>query len=241
MKQPEISRTYPFHAYRAPQLTVPENSTPGDARSSGTHPSDGQLAAYLDGELEDGERARLEEHFDICAECRGVLARTNAVLAKPARSAAFVPSNGPMRRQSSPSRSVVLSLATLAIAASVTMMILGRRDATSIDEDLVRTQPLGAGEGTPVLVTHQPANGAEVQRDGLRFIWGSAPAERFTFVLSDETAQPIFSTDIRDSMLILPDSVTLQAGRSYFWRVDAIGGGVEATTRAQRFSVGRPR
>lgn len=219
-----------------------DDSIPTDGASRETHPSEGLLAAYLDGELEDADLARLELHLDVCAECRALLARASSVLAvAPEVTSEVVHRATPVSGGSGRSRSGVLPWATLALAASLTMIVVSRRDPTTSEEERVRTVPFGAGEGTPVLVTHLPPNGAALPRAGLRFIWAWATAERFAFVLSDETGQPVYSSDTRDSMLTLPDSVTLQAGRSYFWRVDAIGGGVAATTRSQRFSIERPR
>ena len=39
-----------------------------------THPSDGVLGAYLDGELAERDRKQLIEHFADCTECRHIVA-----------------------------------------------------------------------------------------------------------------------------------------------------------------------
>lgn len=39
-----------------------------------------RLSAYLDGELSDGERRRVEHHTDVCPECRRVLATLRRTL-----------------------------------------------------------------------------------------------------------------------------------------------------------------
>ena len=88
-----------------------------------------------------------------------------------------------------------------------------------------------------MLAVHSPSPGASVSRAALRFAWSPATAERFHLVVASDDGAPVFETDTRDSALVLPDSVRLQPGRLYFWHADAIGSGLTASTRLQRFTV----
>jgi hypothetical protein len=80
-------------------------------------------------------------------------------------------------------------------------------------------------------------DGDSVRGGGLAFSWAAASAERYRLVLSNEEGTPLWSTDTKDTVMTLPDSVILSSGASYFWQVDAVQAGVTATTRLQRFTV----
>jgi hypothetical protein len=71
----------------------------------------------------------------------------------------------------------------------------------------------------------------------LTFSWSTASAERYRLVVSTQEGTPVWSTDTKDTVITLPDSITLQRGASYFWQVDAVQAGVTATTRLHRFTV----
>jgi hypothetical protein len=76
-----------------------------------------------------------------------------------------------------------------------------------------------------------------VRGGGLTFSWAASRAERYRIVVSNEEGTPVWSADTRDTVMTLPDSVTLERGGSYFWQVDAVQAGVTATTRLQRFTI----
>jgi hypothetical protein len=191
------------------------------------HPDEEALAAYLDGTLSDLEVAEMERHLDECRACRVLVSGSARVLAEPAP----VPKPAARPRLTS-------VRAIIAIAASLAVIVLARRDSTPTP-GVVRTSTPATipGEGLASIRVHAPLDGDSVRAGGLTFSWGAASAERYRLVVSSEDGTPVWSTDTRDTVMALPDSVTLQRGASYFWQVDAVQAGVTATTRLQRFSV----
>lgn len=133
--------------------------------------------------------------------------------------------------------------AIVASAAALGAILVARQRplAPVRPDQLVRTPASSSpsGEGLAVLTVHTPAAGESLEAKGARFTWAASAAERYRFVLADAEGKPRFTEDTRDTSLTLPDSVALQAGALYFWHADAVGGGVTATTRLQRFTVSR--
>jgi anti-sigma factor RsiW len=185
------------------------------------------LAAYLDGKLSDLEVAEIERHLDECRDCRVLVSGTARVIAEQA--ARPIPA---ARRRFTGARVII------AIAASLAVIILARRDRAPTP-DVVRTSTPATipGEGLATIPVHAPADGDSVRGRGLTFSWSTASAERYRLVVANEEGTPVWSTDTKDTVITLPDSITLQSGASYFWQVDAVQAGVTATTRLQRFTV----
>jgi len=71
--------------------------------------------------------------------------------------------------------------------------------------------------------------------DGSRFIWRALPdADRYMLVVVDSAGNEVYATETRDTAVTMPDSVRLQAGRSYLWWVQAttrLGASVTAVTQ----------
>jgi hypothetical protein len=191
------------------------------------HPEEGALAAYLDGKLSDLEIAEIEEHLDECRDCRVLVSGTARVIAEQAAKPK------PARRPRFTGARVVI-----AIAASLAVIVLARRDRAPTP-DVVRTSPPATlpGEGLATIPVYAPSEGDSVRGRGLTFSWSTASAERYRLVVSTEEGTPVWSTDTKDTVITLPDSITLQRGASYFWQVDAVQAGVTATTRLHRFTV----
>jgi hypothetical protein len=199
------------------------------------HPSDSVLAAYLDRELADDERSPVEAHLDRCGECRRALAETVGVLEMSgagARPVAHPSIRGRDRRW--------VWLGAVALAASVTTVVVLRRpDGLAGDID-ARTRDAGAttlAERIPQLGAVAPTDGSVGVGDHPTFTWRTADADRYSFRLLAEDGVPVWSRETTDTTLTLPSNVRLERGRSYFWRVDALGAGIAAITPAQRFTV----
>ena len=204
------------------------------------HPSESVLAAYLDNELSDEERSRLELHLDQCIECRRALAETVAVLDSTLAGVSAVRPDvsaiPPRRRQF---RWVALGGA---LAASLAAVVVLRRPPGGTDDAAPRTRdaaPSVTDERLPRLIPLAPNDGATGVDEHPSFTWGSAGVDRYSFRLLAEDGVPIWSRETSDTVLALPSDVRLERGRSYFWRVDALSAGIVASTRAQRFTVSR--
>jgi hypothetical protein len=74
-----------------------------------------------------------------------------------------------------------------------------------------------------------------------RFAWRALPgADRYRLVVVDTTGADVFALDTRDTVLTLPDSVHLEAGRAYLWWVQAVmSDGATVTAVTRRFDVTR--
>jgi hypothetical protein len=57
--------------------------------------------------------------------------------------------------------------------------------------------------------------------------------------LLTENGDPVWTSETGDTTVALPDSVRLQASQAYFWRVEAIGNGIAATTGVHRLQIPR--
>lgn len=73
-----------------------------------------------------------------------------------------------------------------------------------------------------------------------RFVWRSVQdADRYTLVVVDSAGNEVFAGETRDTVLLLPRDVALQAGASYLWWVQArtrLGASVTAVTQRVRIA-----
>lgn len=201
------------------------------------HPSEGELAAYLDGELTDDERSRLDVHLEQCDACRQAITDTVQVLDAPGDAVhrpSVVAGGGRTRNR------IRWMTVGVALAASVAAVIVARRApeaSTDVEGRTRAATPSIQLERTPILGVVAPVDGASRVGQQPTFSWRGADAGRYSFRLLAEDGVPIWSYETTDTTLTLPPDLELERGRSYFWRVDALAAGIVASTRAQRFSV----
>jgi hypothetical protein len=71
--------------------------------------------------------------------------------------------------------------------------------------------------------------------------WTAVPgADRYRVTLFDADGRVLFETQVPDTIAALADSVSLQAGRPYFWKVEARTGFDRWTgSSLAEFRVGR--
>jgi anti-sigma factor RsiW len=204
-------------------------------RSSDDHPDEIMLAGYLDNDLDTAERTTIETHLDTCPACRRAVAEASRVLSD-ASAAASIES-----RTTAPRGRWIVG--GLAVAASVAAVLLIRPAAQPrSSKDLVREASAPVTEGMPVLREYEPSNGVRLTAPPTTFRWASAgDIDRYQFVLLSADASTIWSTETPDTALSLPADVSrrLTAGSTYLWRVDALRGVIEATTRTKSFTLAR--
>jgi hypothetical protein len=82
-----------------------------------------------------------------------------------------------------------------------------------------------------------PVDGATIAPHQVRFQWRSRAADSYRITLLTETGEPLWTEETSDTALTLPATITLEVGRLYFWRVDAVADGVSATTGIHKFEV----
>ena len=165
------------------------------------HVSDLEIAAYLDRGLSGAERDRIEAHLAECAECRQSVLENDELV----------------RRVRRPRRllvgSAVASAAALLIMVALPMLRGGDGDPAT---------PVFRGAGAMAsLIAYGPSGESRVQ--SLRFVWSPAPgAMSYRLTVSRADGSTLWTRSGRDTVAVLPDSVTLRAGDRYFWVSDAL-------------------
>ena len=196
--------------------------------NSTNHLTESDIAGYLDQDLDADARRRIEAHLDRCAECRSELIETRR-LANGKQSIKAVPRS--RRRWWIPA----------AVAAGVAGLLLLRPGSPTAPTStaagpLERPAP-GPSESMPRIDVVTPVDGATIAPHQVRFQWRSRAADSYRVTLLTETGEPLWTEETSDTALTLPATITLEVGRLYFWRVDAVADGVSATTGIHKFEV----
>lgn len=174
------------------------------------------VAGYLDGDLPDEERTRVELHLASCAECRAELADIRQL----------------QRRQRR--RRLAVLLPAAAAAALVVALALPRPATTPLS---VR----GAARAATALTPMSPAPDAEVAATQLRFVWTSAGSgASYTLTLQKLEGGVVWTSTTADTFTVLPDSIALGPRQVWFWFVDALlPDGRSVATEVNRFTTAR--
>jgi hypothetical protein len=163
------------------------------------------IADFVDGRLMPQSRAPVVAHLLTCTRCRTLVKATSDL----ASSAAGF--NPPSKR-----RGYRWTLPIGLVAAAVLLLLLLPR----VDESTPGLrEPTVTSTIAPAPIT--PTPGAAVARvDSL--VWSSVPkAERYRVRLYDGEGSVLWTVEIADTLVSLPDSVRLAPGVTYFWRVEA--------------------
>ena len=180
------------HAARAAEMT------------DETHLSVESIASLIDGSLSPEDRAGAERHLAHCDDCREELAASTRAVA-----AATV----------TPARRIPWRLIA-PLAAGIVLAVLLRPPGASdrVVESPERTPPLRDA----AIVTVFPPAKTTLPSGALRFVWRSIESNiGYRVVVKDMSGAPVWSGDVADTVLMLPDTVRFREGASYIWRVDA--------------------
>jgi predicted anti-sigma-YlaC factor YlaD len=183
------------------------------------HLTDHELTAYLERSHSSEERDAIESHLADCDACQAeVLALTRLFRKRRVRKRWYL--GGP-----------------LAAAAAAAAVLVFSPSPERSEEPVLRDS--NDGSLAVSLVAVSPNDGDSVAGNTITFTWRrneSIGQYRFTLTASD--GAEVWSADIADTMLFLPDSVNLLPAASYFWYVDALlPDGRTATTGVRRFTV----
>jgi len=240
---------------------------PDGDNGSAPHLSEAQLAAYLDLEVDAGERARIEAHLEACSDCRFEVVGARRVLeawaaeptamplpesagsslpdaqaasADPRRLAPAIRSPHAKAVPRRSNRLRLYGLAATALAASIATLLVVRPLARPAVEatDPSRAVQAPYTEGLTSIPVVSPADGS-VAAEPVTFIWRAVGASLYHLTLSDAAGALLWTQDSPDTTAVVPSSVRLQAGALYFWNVDGVTEGVTATTKTKRFTIGR--
>jgi len=204
------------------------NGRPTEA-SELVHLSDAELAGYLDHDLSADERRRVETHIDACRACRREVVALHPIT-HPAESPAGARSVQRPRRWWLPA----------AAAGIVAALALPRLTRTVPGPDVPQRAPRATeAGGLSHLAIVAPLDKTTVE-GRIVFTWRSTNADAYRLVVQTaESGDRVWAKETGDTTAMLPDSIPLQAGQSYFWRVEAIGNGISAASGSHRFQIPR--
>jgi anti-sigma factor RsiW len=184
------------------------------------HLESGEVAAYLDGALPRSGRSRIEAHVAVCEECRRELIEVGRLLrTRPHRHRWYLP------------------VGVAAAAAAVVLLAVWPRPAGRPAEPGYR-EPAVTSTVAPVVVAPRGVTAAVP-----RLVWTAVPhADRYRLAVFDDTGRVVWETETGDTSVPRPDSIPLQQGARYFWKVEARTGWQRwVGSELVGFSLGPPR
>jgi hypothetical protein len=188
----------------------------------GIHLADEEVAGYVDGRLTESDREQIEEHLAICAECRNEV-RVAAQLV----------------RFSNRRKLWYRGSWALAAAAILTLLIADPLDLREPGAPAYRgpDEPVDVDDRVVTVVV--PEDGASLEKNRLLFVWHRVEeGARFRFTLTDLLGEVVWSAETTDTLLSLPDDLTLEPGMRYVWYVDVLLlDGRSITTGTRRFEL----
>jgi hypothetical protein len=189
--------------------------------SAAPHLSVEDVASMIDGTLPADERERAERHLADCDACREELATCARVVTSGTAL--------PVRRF--PWRNLV------ALAAGILLVVWIGRPAERERVTDVRDRAAPTA-GSRIAVDLSPT-GVAVLSTPPRFVWHPIEGSvGYHVVVKDASGAPVWSGDVADTALQLPDSVHLRANESYVWRVDGQrADGSSATSTESGFRI----
>lgn len=188
------------------------------------HLSEAEVAGYLDHDLSAGERRRVETHIEQCAKCRAeLIALSRITRAEPSTK----------KLSQRPFRWWIASAAAVVVAALLLPRLTSSPPAPDARQPVRRVSET---DGRARLAIVSPGDDMTVVSPVV-FTWHSTNADVYRIVVVTESGDPVWKTDTGDTTIALPDSVTLQPGRAYFWHVDGISNGIAAVSGQHRLQI----
>ena len=190
---------------------------PGSAEPSAACLDEDMIAALAEGGLDGDARNSALQHLATCARCRGAVASVARALGDPLVSEAV----GSTEVRGG--RWVRRAWMATVVAAAVLVIFVRPGPITNDETAGLHRDPTIQVADAPV-----PVSPSGVAANPRAFQWTSAAgASQYRLTLFDADGNVIFETRLTDTMVSLPDSIALSAGRQYLWKV-------EARTRADR-------
>ena len=174
-----------------------------------SHLSVATIAAYADNALEADARADADRHLAVCAECRSELAGVADLIV-----------DLPTARRSRTWRTWRTVAGTLAAAGVVGVLLaLPTRGPDRSVATERTTRPVAAS--VEIVMPPMAGRGGGL-RDG-RIVWRSVePQAKYKVTITDTTGATRWSTETRDTVVVLPPSARVDAGARYYLYVDAL-------------------
>ena len=203
------------------------------------HLSPELIAAYLNQAVSSHERQEVKQHLLICKDCRVDLAEASELGREPHRvrwiaggipAAAESAIQGELEQLGAATSTMTRrrriakfagGIGVAAAAAAVAFLLVP--DASQVEDPTTAPDHRG-----PVLTLRAPPVAvapAGLVETPIQFMWTSVPgADRYELTLFDNTASILWDTQTTDTVVVVPDSVGLAPGSSYFWKAEALIG-----------------
>lgn len=168
---------------------------------SPVHLHEEQVVAYLGHGLAGERLEQVELHLAQCAECRAEVMEATEILRA-------------RRRRGWPP--ILAPIAAAAAAAILLFSVWPQVAGSPTPASQHRDSPV-AGAVTPVVISPiGPANNVRA------FVWSrTAGSDQYRLTLYDEEGSVLWKGTTTDSLLQPPDSVPLEPGHQYLWKVEA--------------------
>jgi len=163
------------------------------------HLESSEVAAYLDRALSPSDRSRIDVHLADCDACRAEVIEVARLLrTQPRRRSWYVPIGA-------------------AAAAAAVLLLVWPRPAEEPGLPPNYREPVVTTTVAPSVIAPRGATiGAP------KFVWTGVPhADRYRLTVFDDTGRVAWQTQTSDTAAVLPESIRLQEGASYFWKVEA--------------------
>lgn len=177
------------------------------ARDAGSndHPSAGELAGYVDGDVTDEERRRVEAHLSRCAPCRDDLVVVReAVRSKPSR---------------------LRWVAGAAAAAAIALLLL---TPAMLDDGTAPTLR-GPDSADPApgamsaIEVVAPAEATATPAAELRFVWRPAgPGAQYRLTITTAAGDAVATVTTADTVVASLEDAELAPDTEYYWWVEAL-------------------
>lgn len=169
------------------------------------HLTENQLVAFLGHELEPRERRDVELHLARCNECRDELVSVTEILR-------------PERTDRAKRKIRWRVLAPIAAAAAAVILIVAGPWSPVITDDAPQHRDAPAQTSlVPIPVAPLGSVSAVEQ-----LVWhGVDGADRYRLTLFDAEGEVLWKATTPDTVIELPESVKLNAGERYLWRLEA--------------------
>ena len=163
-------------------------------------------------------RAAMLVHLASCPTCRSEVAALSRLTAAPAirgELEATEPTRpGTTRRRFA---RVAGTIGFAAAAAAVAFLLVPRLRQVEDPSAPDHRAPVLTLSAPPEAIA--PVGAAEMP---VRFVWTSVPrADRYALTLFDRAGTMLWEFQTPDTVAVVPDSVALSSGLSYFWKVEA--------------------
>ena len=195
------------------------------------HSDDQEILLYLEDKLPSAKRERLEKHIGRCEPCAARFAdfsRLPSILAEPLprdldeatqKKAVELLRPGRAPKGGSPAFRLFAPQYRLAFAGAAALLLIVSVYLFLPRETPVQFRSDRSGDvGSLVLI---PEDGARVRSHDIEFRWTSlGESMAYKFSLLRETGAVVWSTDVRDTSLSLPEAIVLQPGKTYLWQIE---------------------